>query len=414
MGILSTLRKAISSIGEFDNRVAFGSDYKEKAAALAQLNDLNIRAKLLDNEGKFQLIQRMRQQQDVEDRKQRATAFTQAATLGALQDPQYNPDYQGLPNPGSGGPNLDQIDPTNILHKGGEDIAPTEIPSFLAPDIAEQDRPLLDQTVRKAQSAKATADERAQVKFDNEQRGAALGDRVKESQIIRNLRPPASGGGGAPHAVKTSDVFRTGPDGQLEHGTKIIMSDGSVREDFGRGSIPEGAVPSQQNQNTLFGYAQSVNNLQRVINDFQKVRSDPKLGPLVGRMANLNAAYLGGQNLSKDQRILLGSIDRAKTLAAFAEGGKQLTGNEKKYFDENYPTLEKTDDPEIFLGIAQRLIDNFRSDAVYKWRSMPLNRRPDVNQMRSLGFEIGAAGPGVTGSKGTLADWLKSQSGGKP
>jgi hypothetical protein len=79
LGLGDLLKRALGAVGEFDRKVVYGPDYKQRGEALAELNELTLRGKLLENQGKFERLQELKREAET-------NAFKQATVLGAAQD----------------------------------------------------------------------------------------------------------------------------------------------------------------------------------------------------------------------------------------------------------------------------------------------------------------------------------------
>lgn len=410
MGVGSLLKRALSGIQEFDRRAMYGPNYKEKAAALAQLNELNVKAKLLENQDKFERIQQMRAEFKTrtaqQENAQSGAAFGEGVKLGSSLDPTPISGFVSPTNPDA---SIDEVDPENVLHSPGEGMVEPELPSFIKSRIRPEDRGVLGAAIQAGRGRRRKAEQQQEQLFDANLGVKRLQDDA--TQALINQRN-ASGGGGRQKRVRSSTQgFQMGPDGKPVFGTNVVFDDEVVFRPYEGSSRPlYGTEPTQTDRNAIIGAGTSYSDLDKVISNFEKADAAGLLGPITGRFQEFNAKMLGGEGiagfgrLSDDQRVLLQSIDRAKTLAAFAEGGKQLTGTEKEYFDTNYPRLSNTAGPKTFIRLARELQAAIRRGADKRRSLMSPQRQPTDQQMQDVfstpgdspalppGWEIGPDG----------------------
>jgi hypothetical protein len=377
VGLTSILKRALGAVGEFDRKVVYGPDYKQRGEALAELNELTLRGKLLENQGKFERLQELKREAET-------NAFKQATTLGAAQDPTPIP---GMVSPANPDANIEDIDPQNILHRPGEGVQEPPLPSSITSAIRSEDHPALQSAIRAARGTRRTSERQRDELFESKLATDRALAEQRESAADKNDRWVAGGsGGGRAKARFSNNAVRNGPDGKPIYGREIVFDDGTVTfvpsQD---GAMPlYGASPNSGEANDLKGMAGSYQDLDKVIADWSKADAAGLLGPFKGNAAQFSSKYLGGVGLSEEQRVLMQSIDRAKTLAAFAEGGKQLTGVEKEYFDTNYPRLSNTNDPKTFIRLARELQAALRRGLANRLQVMPINRRPSQESLESM------------------------------
>lgn len=399
MGVISVLKNALGAVGDFDQRMSYGPKYKEKMAVLSRLNEIEMRGKLLENEDKFARIQKMRQDIAQQERQQRAAAFKAAQQFGAAQDSTVDPAFVG--------PRLDEADLPNPTEEGF--VQPT-IPSFLAEDVDPQDQEALLRATVQARGQRRQGEDRALKLFSSQLKASDALAEQRESSADKNDRWTGGGAGGHKRVRSSTQGWKNTPEGPV-FGANITFDDGEVifRPYEGGASPLYGIEPSQGDRNAFIGAGSSYSDLDNVLTNFEKADAKGLLGPVVGRASEFSVKYLGGAGLSEEDRALIQSLDRARTMAAFAEGGKQLTGTEKEYFDLNYPRLQSTTDPKVFIRLAREIQGVIKRNAEKRRSLISPVRRPTDEQFNQLFSTPGTApagpGPGATPKAAPPPGW---------
>lgn len=213
MGFGSLIKRAFSGVREWDRRNMYGSDYKEKAAALAQLNELNVKAKLLENQDKFERIQQMRaemaQRNADRENQQVGAAFEGAVKLGSSLDPTPIPGFVSPVNPNV---SADEVDPTNILHSPGEGTIEPELPSHIKSRLRPEDQGVLGMAIRTGRERRKLLESQQNRLFDANIGTKELQDDATQALINQRnaaadkARGLTGGGGGGGVPANDDDV----------------------------------------------------------------------------------------------------------------------------------------------------------------------------------------------------------------
>ena len=329
MGLGDLLKRALGAVGEFDRKGVYGPDYKARSESLAQLNDLTIRAKLLENQDKFERIQGMRQELADRERTQKAGAFKDAMVLGS----QVPPTDSGIAGP----PN--DANPADLAGKN----LPFEPPSFLKERLNEADNPVLQKAIQEGWRLKQKKEAQADQTFEADLGYKNYRDDVEQARI-RNLNSatdknnryvPGGAHGGADWVMPNGGIGASGGVFGIPAFNKRTGQMTFVSPDNAPGYVPSSARLTQGTKEGLTGIGTSYDNLTQVEQAVSKATSI--LGPAAGRIALGESRWLGGEGLSADQVNALVTLDRATMMAAFQNGGKQLTGIELETFLRQYP-----------------------------------------------------------------------------
>jgi hypothetical protein len=217
LGLGDLLKRALGAVGEFDRKVVYGPDYKQRGEALAELNELTLRGKLLENQGKFERLQELKREAEM-------SAFKQATVLGASQDTTPIP---GMVSPDNPSANIEDIDPNNILHRAGEGVTEPPLPSVLTKQIGPQDTEALHSAIRGARGIR---------KVEERQKEELLQSRLAADRALVDQRgamadkldrtPGAGAGGGGARPGPDYYVTMTWTDGNgVEHKQRMRSSE---------------------------------------------------------------------------------------------------------------------------------------------------------------------------------------------
>lgn len=308
MGVLGGIKKALSAISRFDRNQVYGSDVEDKMATLGRLSQIHEQGLQLENQGKFEDIQRMRD--DLQERNlKNATALQ--SQIGDDVDPTFvgpRLEEAGLPNP------------------TGEGHDNTALDAFHVPE--------------KLRGAVRMAGGRAreQQDLDNAEKSARtnamienLDARTQEaiSKAKKNDRTPVSTPGGTGQKDRFPVLqYRDGKPGYYDRVTNTFTA------------LPEGAVPGNVNlPQGLSGDLAGLDAAQQQLGTLQLSLEKAKgqLGPGVGQLKWAAGRFAGGAGLNPAVLDALNEITRTTYNAAFEQGGKTLTKTELEAFKDQMP-----------------------------------------------------------------------------
>jgi hypothetical protein len=150
-------------------------------------------------------------------------------------------------------------------------------------------------------------------------------------------------------------------------------------------------------QSELSGMKTTIDLYERqILPNLEKMRAD--LGPIMGRIKVAEVSKAGGYGATPEQVKLLTDMETALMSEAFANGGKQLTGNEKQYFEDIRP--KPTDLFSTALIKAENAAAYLRSKYNDRLGVMPANQRRQMSPLPPP--PTGGAGAGAQGKAGDI------------
>lgn len=375
MGVLSVLKSALSGVNKANQFLTYGPDYKQKLEAMKRLNMLKDQGAVLDVEEQMQRIAQSRAQearlgaQESRFAGQAARdAFTAAANAGSMMEPEVN-SVEGV-TPGMGGmgpmPSVDvgmgTPDLSALRKEFGSNADPKALQS--AADF-----------IRKQRDEKARREEAL---FGATLQGKKALATNADARTFRTMNPVprSSGSGGRSDSQFAKDKII------LENGETVTRTYGRSRNDYTDIPWPTGSRSPNSGltagaQDTVAGAATTVANIRHTVNLLKEAQADALLGPAIGRITSLDAKYLAGTltGMTTKQRLLAQSIDRAAIMAAFGEGGKTLTGNEKEFFEQQFPHLQNARTTEEFIALSVALAEGIEERGRLRNNAAPIDHR---------------------------------------